>query len=186
MAQRVSRMLKEYYQTSGRGFTIVELLIVVVVIAILAAITIIGYSGIQGRANDSSIQADLRQISTKLQAYYIDNGSYPQNTTELEAISLKVSKSAFGRPAEASPGRFNLLYCRPQPTDLTKYALIASSSSGNLYQLVEGSIKTITRTSWDTFNIPSATLCSNAGIPTSVAQIWFYEASTWRPWVGGN
>ena len=45
------------------GFTIVELLIVIVVIAILAAITIVAYNGIQERARITKIKADLNQIS---------------------------------------------------------------------------------------------------------------------------
>jgi prepilin-type N-terminal cleavage/methylation domain-containing protein len=40
------------------GFTIVELLIVIVVIGILAAITIVAYNGIQDRANDTSVKSD--------------------------------------------------------------------------------------------------------------------------------
>ena len=43
-------------KTKNQGFTIVELLIVVVVIAILAAITIISYAGITARANESAIK----------------------------------------------------------------------------------------------------------------------------------
>lgn len=50
-------------QTVGqRGFTIVELLIVIVVIGILAAITIVAYNGIQDRARQSKIQADINSI----------------------------------------------------------------------------------------------------------------------------
>lgn len=45
------------------GFTIVELLIVIVVIAILAAITIVAYNGIQTRARDSKVSTDLAQLS---------------------------------------------------------------------------------------------------------------------------
>lgn len=41
------------------GFTIVELLIVVVVIAIFAAITIVAYNGIQNRSRDSSVKSDV-------------------------------------------------------------------------------------------------------------------------------
>ena len=45
-----------------KGFTIVELLIVIVVIAILAAITIVAFNGIQQRAKNSAIQADLSYV----------------------------------------------------------------------------------------------------------------------------
>lgn len=59
------------------GFTIVELLIVVVVIAILAAITIIAYNGIQQRAKTSAVQTSLAQAARKIELYKIDNNSYP-------------------------------------------------------------------------------------------------------------
>tara|TARA_Y100000114_G_scaffold154697_1_gene177249 strand:+ start:648 stop:1286 length:639 start_codon:yes stop_codon:yes gene_type:complete len=66
------------------GFTIVELLIVIVVIAILAAITIVAYTGIQARAQDSAMQTALRNITTKLEAYKALNGVYP--ATQSNAI----------------------------------------------------------------------------------------------------
>ena len=60
------------------GFTIVELLIVVVVIAILAAITIVAYNGIQTRARDSSRETAVRSIRTALEMYQAENdGLYP-------------------------------------------------------------------------------------------------------------
>lgn len=59
------------------GFTIVELLIVIVVIAILATIAMVAYSGIQDRAKNSQVQSDIRQVSNAITLYYADNGSYP-------------------------------------------------------------------------------------------------------------
>ena len=59
------------------GFTIVELLIVVVVIGILAAITIVAYNGVQNRANDSRLDSDVSHIKTALEMYKTDNGTYP-------------------------------------------------------------------------------------------------------------
>lgn len=44
------------------GFTIVELLIVIVIIGILAAITVVAYNGIQKRANDNKVNADMRNL----------------------------------------------------------------------------------------------------------------------------
>ena len=60
------------------GFTIVELLIVIVVIAILAAITIVAYTGIRERSQDSAQASALSQSVTKVQAYAAENAdSYP-------------------------------------------------------------------------------------------------------------
>jgi prepilin-type N-terminal cleavage/methylation domain-containing protein len=62
---------------SSSGFTIVELLVVIVVIAILAAITIVAYNGIQARAKDSSADNALNQIKKGVELYRADNGVYP-------------------------------------------------------------------------------------------------------------
>lgn len=66
--------------TTRRGFTIVELLIVIVVIGILAAITIVAYNGIQARARDAQRLSDIQSVAKALQLYYADNGSYPVTT----------------------------------------------------------------------------------------------------------
>ena len=63
-----------------RGFTIVELLIVIVVIAILAAISIVAYNGIQQRGRDSQRKSDIATIQKALELYHIDNGGYPKCT----------------------------------------------------------------------------------------------------------
>lgn len=63
---------------TNKGFTIVELLIVVVVIAILAAITIVAFSGIQTRARDSARDTAARSIRQALEHYKTDNNElYP-------------------------------------------------------------------------------------------------------------
>lgn len=67
-------------QTKQRGFTIVELLIVVVIIAILAAITIVAYNGIQNRANASTSKANSIAIQKVTEVYNADDanaGVYP-------------------------------------------------------------------------------------------------------------
>lgn len=59
-----------------KGFTIVELLIVIVVIGILAAITIVAYNGVQQRARDAQRKSDLATIAKSLELYNIDKGNY--------------------------------------------------------------------------------------------------------------
>ena len=60
---------------SRSGFTIVELLIVIVVIAILAAISIVAYTGIQNRARASAIISDLKATEKALNAYKVTTGA---------------------------------------------------------------------------------------------------------------
>jgi type II secretory pathway pseudopilin PulG len=59
------------------GFTIVDLLIVIVVIGILAAITIVAFNGVQRRAYETTLQSDLRQGAKQLALDYTQNNSYP-------------------------------------------------------------------------------------------------------------
>lgn len=64
--------------SNSRGFTIVELLIVIVIIGILAALVIVAYSGIQSRARDSARIQKVKEIAKAIEAYYVDHGYYPQ------------------------------------------------------------------------------------------------------------
>jgi len=59
------------------GFTLVELLIVIVIIAILAAITIVAYNGIQNRAKTSSAQAAAETLQKKAEAANAIVSTYP-------------------------------------------------------------------------------------------------------------
>lgn len=64
------------YKKSEQGFTIVELLIVIVVIAILAAITIVSYNGINTRAKDASLKSDLHNAVSQLETDLTLNDTY--------------------------------------------------------------------------------------------------------------
>jgi prepilin-type N-terminal cleavage/methylation domain-containing protein len=63
----------------NRGFTIVELLIVIVVIGILAGLVIIAYNGIIQRAHTSTLLGDLSQNHNALGIYQATNGTFPSN-----------------------------------------------------------------------------------------------------------
>ncbi|MBM3210425.1 prepilin-type N-terminal cleavage/methylation domain-containing protein [Candidatus Saccharibacteria bacterium] len=77
------------------GFTIVELLIVIVVIAILAAITIVAYNGIQERAANQQMTTAVRTYYTALQSYGVDNGSLPAFNSCLGAESAYNSQPCY-------------------------------------------------------------------------------------------
>lgn len=60
------------------GFTIVELLIVIVIIGILAAIVVVAYNGITSNARDTQLLARGKEIVKAIERYYVDKGYYPQ------------------------------------------------------------------------------------------------------------
>ena len=75
--------LKQEKRAASPAFTIVELLIVIVIIAILAAITLVSYNGIQQRAKASSAQSLLSQAVNKVKLYAIDHSDqYPSSLTD--------------------------------------------------------------------------------------------------------
>ena len=69
-------MLMQLRSQKQSGFTIVELLIVIVIIGILAAITIVAYNGIQDRAKNTKIKNDLAQIQKAISVSRINKDTY--------------------------------------------------------------------------------------------------------------
>ncbi len=60
-----------------KAFTLIELLIVVAIIGILAAIAVPNFLNAQTRAKVAHVEADFKSISTALESYYIDQNTYP-------------------------------------------------------------------------------------------------------------
>lgn len=87
-----------------RGFTIVELLVVIVVIAILAAISVVAYTGIQERARDADRTSDINAIHKAIELYAADYGSYPKQgnvvgmDTDFPVETLGLPRSAIVNP----------------------------------------------------------------------------------------
>jgi prepilin-type N-terminal cleavage/methylation domain-containing protein len=80
-------------QRKQHGFTIVELLIVIVVIGILAALVITTFTGIQQKARNTERTTDIKALHGQVEAYYAQNGKYPTlanlNDTTWRAANMK-------------------------------------------------------------------------------------------------
>ncbi|HPP05683.1 MAG TPA: prepilin-type N-terminal cleavage/methylation domain-containing protein [Spirochaetota bacterium] len=65
----------------GKGFTLIELMVVIAIILILALIAIPAYRNMQDRAKRSRVQSDLRNLATNLEIFYTDWTKYPIEET---------------------------------------------------------------------------------------------------------
>lgn len=172
---------------ASKGFTIVELLIVIVVIAILAAITIVSYNGVTNRAADSAVSADLVNIAKKIEQQRIDGGSnlYPIGTA-LNFV-VQVNKKQY---ATAPTLTYNLLLCfSPSLSTPENYVILATSKSGKKFTIGsgEGVTEYTGSASWTSAD-PTAT-CTNTRtdwVPSGAGYRSTDPVSAWRSWTGSN
>jgi prepilin-type N-terminal cleavage/methylation domain-containing protein len=99
------------------GFTIVELLVVIVVIGILAAITIVAYNGVMSRAKEAVLKSDLSNAQRILGADNATSGSYPMTTAQ--------ANEGKGLPASSGTSY-------QYSSDGTSYCLTATSSTAGI------------------------------------------------------
>lgn len=173
-----------------RGFTIVELMIVIVVIAILAAITVVAYTGIQNRAHDTAVQNDLRQLGIKVQEWIIMDGEMPgvhddgsSTWVGIERIpkwqEINLSHGSYSEGFVTENGPHNLLICRQR--DGQRFAAAAWSQSGNGFVLQDGSVQSV-----DMEPGPLASTCDALGITSGSGPTgrsgsdWIYNLGEWR------
>lgn len=163
------------------GFTIVELLIVIVVIGILAAITIVAYNGIQNRANDAAVQSDVAALVKKIKLLEVDLGAVPpsgQRATGsggvFPGITFSPSKSAYLITED------NLFYCDGDRSGVRVYQVTAKSKSGNVFMYKSDS----------GFSTTTGTAASNcyAGFDSGTMKYtfgWYFGPGYWFGWTNG-
>lgn len=122
------------FKKSQEGFTIVELLIVIVVIGILAALVLTTFQGVQARARDTERKTDVNALHTHLEVYYNDNGVYPTSaqvtTANLPGLDAEALNDPNGNALNANGGTYTYTpapnNCDNTNNNCTSYTLTAN------------------------------------------------------------
>ena len=79
---------------NSKGFTLIELMIVVVIIGILAALAIPRFTQASARAKEKEADGILKQVYTLQNAYYANNGTYAGSSTNLQTVGWDYNTTA--------------------------------------------------------------------------------------------
>lgn len=116
---------------AAAGFTLIEIMVVIVILGIMAALVVPNLAGRQDQAQVTAAKSDLRSLGNALEMYKLDNFSYPSTEQGLEALVKK--PSGYPEPKNWKVGG----YVRKLPTDPwgNPYRYIATGGSFELYCL---------------------------------------------------
>jgi type IV pilus assembly protein PilA len=116
------------------GFTLIELMVVVLIIAILLAIAIPTFLGARSKAQDRAAQSNLRNALTAEKTYYVDNQAYTDNTSSnLTSIEPSLTYAGYGNP---TPGTVAVNVSLTGDT----VTLATKSGSGKCFYLQDSSV----------------------------------------------
>jgi len=150
------------------GFTIVELLIVIVVIAILAAITIVAYNGVQQRTHTNAEKAAASSLRKKIESYNAVRSAYPTFNSTAGAVASALSNinetSLTGSGIVLNGSSLTAAPANDTTVDLKLCAAVASLTSGST--VPTGFVIYI----WDYTQNPAAAYAVQAGGTTTIAN----------------
>jgi type IV pilus assembly protein PilA len=123
------QLLRQRLDREDEGFTLIELMVVVLIIAILIAIAIPTFLGARARAQDRASQSNLRNALTAEKTFYTDKQAYTATATDLSAIEPTLSYQAASPAATGNQVQVSV------SAALDAVCLTAKSASGKDFSI---------------------------------------------------
>lgn len=127
-----------------QGFTLVELLVVIVVLAVLAAIVLPKFMNSGTRSKESALKSDLKLLRNAISLFQADTGAYPKSLSDLAATSAPATgMDSAGADATITAGDWHGPYIDSVPKDpITKGDFTYGTTSPNVGKVTSGSAAT--------------------------------------------
>lgn len=120
-----------------RGFTLVELLVVIVVLAVLAAIVLPKFMNSSNRSKESALKSDLKLVRNAVSLFQADTGNYPATLADLSESTVANVKVAGGAAVKAAD--WHGPYLESVPTDpVSGSALTFDAATGKVTSSASG------------------------------------------------
>lgn len=130
----------------NEGFTLIEILVVMVIIGILSTIGLRSFASSQSKSRDSRRKSDLRQIGVALEAYYNDRGEYPEGSggdiigcDGIPAEDVDPTACSWGGDFADGSGTTYMVKLPADPSS-NEYYYVSDGSSYQMYARLENTL----------------------------------------------
>ena len=119
----------------NQGFTLVELLIVIVIIAILTVVSLVAYNGLQNQAKTSAAKSAADAVAKKAELYNTSNSRYPEKLSDLTDKTVGTSsESQTGEPyyLDASTVKSGSVASAPEEANTIEYSVCPDNKGAKI------------------------------------------------------
>jgi type II secretion system protein G len=150
----------------ARGFTLVELMVVVAIMAILAAIVYSNIGGASPKARDAERQADIRNLQTAIEQYKLKNGRYPAMGCTPGGDQISAEDDCITYVADLAPAFITVLPKDTKRGTAPGYSYVTNTDGTSYKVMAQGTVESETVTSAHSFK-----RCENSGVGICTATI---------------